>query len=179
MDNLKEYINDEKIQTCFNKHDIECNQTYGGSLKLPYSFHLKCVMSNAVKYKKYIADYSFYKVILGCAGHDLIEDARMTYNDIKELLGEVAANIVYACTEEKGRNRAERHSQKFFDELKENRLAVFVKLCDILANATFSRLTNSGMWYKYKKEFSNLIHQLYVKDEYEDLWNELEIILDI
>jgi hypothetical protein len=42
-----------------------------------------------------------------CWGHDTIEDTRTSYNDAANHLGKDAADIVYAVTNEKGKNRAE------------------------------------------------------------------------
>lgn len=113
-------------------------------------------------------------VVMACMGHDLIEDARVTYNDIITMLsdtpgkGSRVADIIYCCTEDKGRNRAERHSQRFYDQLYANKLATFVKLCDIIANIKYSLLTNSTMFNKYKKEHSKVVDYLYT-DDYMDM----------
>jgi len=177
----------ELLQKIYDQHDIVCNQKYNDYL--PYSFHLKAVEVQARKYinliplEKTSNDGLFSKyfprkwVVLGAAGHDLIEDARMTYNDVLSLLGVYTANIIYACTECRGHTREEKHCQEFFDTLKENRLGVYVKLCDIMANVLFSLLTSSSMYDKYKKEFPNLKDQLYVEGEYDPLWNDLEKLL--
>lgn len=165
----------------YDRHDNYCNQKYGQGDELPYSFHLKAVLRNAQHYKFLLTDDGWIHIMVeaGAVGHDLLEDARVTYNDVVDAVGKEIADIIYACTEVRGHNRGERHSQEFFDTLKENRLGVYVKLCDILANATFSRLTWSSMWHKYYREFPNFFRQLYVEGEYEDLWNDLKEILKI
>jgi (p)ppGpp synthase/HD superfamily hydrolase len=146
FDTFKEY--------CIHQHDVVCNQKYNESH--PYSFHLELVYQQAIKFENLIpVDDPYYSVTLAaCYGHDLIEDARVTYNDIKNYSGsELLADIIYCCTEEKGRNRKERHNDKYYTELMQNDLAVFVKLCDIIANVKYSLLTNSSMFGKYKSEF--------------------------
>lgn len=82
-----------------NLHDVECNQKYNGNL--PYSFHLEMVAKQAEKYQHHIpSDNPYYNAVwTGIWGHDSIEDARLTYNDVKEKFGEIAADIVYLCTE--------------------------------------------------------------------------------
>lgn len=180
---------DSLLKKICDIHDVDCNQKYDKTL--PYSFHLMAVLAQVDRHIGCIKvpnfcdgelqyDYQFRlheKLRRAAAGHDLIEDARMTFNDVKDLLGEEIADIIYACTEEKGKNRFERHSQKFFDELKVNRLAVFIKLCDIMANVLYSMLKNSSMYEKYKEEFPNLKQQLYVPGEYDKLWEDLEKLL--
>jgi (p)ppGpp synthase/HD superfamily hydrolase len=160
-----------------NQHDVVCNQKYGDMH--PYSFHLDLVVSQV---KQFYNDVGFtnvekINVLCGAIGHDLIEDARVTYNDIKHRVGDGVADIIYCCTEEKGKNRDERHSEKYFNELKENELAVFVKLCDIIANVKYSLLTNSSMYNKYKKEYPKVKEKLYI-DRYQELFVYLEKLLN-
>lgn len=178
------------MQKIYDQHDIVCNQKYGKYL--PYSFHLKAVESQADKY--IVILYPFFTelptlvklVKISAAGHDLIEDARMTYNDVIDMIekegfthenAKFCADVIYACTEVRGHTREERHSQEYFDTLKTNRVAVYVKLCDIIANVLFSLLTNSSMTAKYRAEFPRLEKELRVKDEYDILWNDLEKLL--
>lgn len=192
---------DSLLEKIYDIHDVECNQKYDKIL--PYSFHLKAVVAQANKYDYLLhnIDETYNKfgtvqntldaIHVSAAGHDLIEDARMSYNDVNNLVKDVyketrpgyyiyqnhVVDIIYACTEEKGKNRFERHSQKFFDDLKVNRLAVFIKLCDIMANVLYSMLKNSSMYEKYKEEFPRLKQELYIQGEYDELWKDLEKLL--
>lgn len=165
----------EILDFIFTRHDVICNQKY--DTRLPYSFHLNSVMCQVDRFLTTSFSENLRDIHpnlkIAAAGHDLIEDARMTYHDIKNITNKEVADIIYACTDEKGKSRKERHSQRFFDELKQNRLAVYVKLCDIIANVLYSKLTNSSMFDKYKEEYPNLKGHLYIKDEYEVLWNSL------
>lgn len=163
------------LQKIYDRHDIYCNQKYDRIY--PYSLHLKAVVTQAHKYKKYIPTLLWDTIYLAAAGHDLIEDARITYNEVKDLLDKEIADIIYACTEVRGHDRLERHNKDYFSTLRKNRDAVFVKLCDITANVLFSMLTNSSMYKKYQKEFPNLYKELYIKDEYEDFWDDLRELL--
>lgn len=166
----------EILDFIFTQHDTVCNQKY--DTRLPYSFHLQAVICQVDRFLTTSFSENLRDVHpnlkIAAAGHDLIEDARMTYNDIKNITNKEVADIIYACTDEKGKNRKERHSQRFFDELKQNRLAVYVKLCDIMANVLYSKLTNSSMFDKYVEEFSNVKEQLYIVGEYKALWSSLE-----
>lgn len=176
-------------EAIWDQHDIVCNQKYDKTL--PYSFHLKAVMAQVAIYYNLLPKNTPMGVCRKAAcGHDLIEDARMTYNDTIALLtdksleycltledAKICADIIYACTECRGHNREERHSPEFFQTLKANRLGVFVKLCDIMANVLFSLLTNSSMYEKYQKEFIHLKDELYILGEYDNLWYDLQTIL--
>lgn len=161
----------------YDLHDNVCNQKY--NKYLPYSFHLDMVEQQALKFKYLLkSEDDFELVLAGCIGHDSIEDARITYNDIKDQFTVELADIIYLCTEEKGKNRAERKNNKFYSELKTNRLAVFVKLCDIMANVKFSLLSNSTMYDKAKYEFPKIKEYLY-SEEFKDMFEYLEAIFKL
>jgi (p)ppGpp synthase/HD superfamily hydrolase len=160
-------------------HDVECNQKYNKTL--PYSFHLQMVEAQAELFKKLIpVDEPYYSAVwIGISGHDSVEDCRVTYSDIRELFGKEAAEIIYLCTENKGRNRADRKSDKWFEDLKTNDLAIFVKLCDIIANVKFSLLTNSSMFNKYKLEYFAKVKPHLYSDDYKDMFEYLEKMFSI
>ena len=162
----------EKIDWILKQHK-DCNHIYGDYL--PYEFHLRMVVHVYERYKHHVEDISKYDVMLACYGHDLIEDARVTYNDIKSVLGHDVAELIYAMTEEKGRNRKERLNEKYFKGLKENKYGIFIKLCDVIANVEYSKMSGSRMFNMYKKEFDYFTEQIgynnnfYYKDMYEHL----------
>ena len=179
----------EKLDLIYHQHDVVCNQKYN---EYPYSLHLKAVVKQVEYYLPYVkskmntlderrqfsAEFSWkVDLILAAAGHDLIEDARMTYNDLVKHLGRFVADLIYACTENKGRNRLERHDDMYFDILSDERWAVFIKLCDIKANVLYSVLMNSSMYNKYQKEFPRLYVKLHKQDEFELIWDDLRELL--
>lgn len=161
---------------CVCRHDVFANQMYAG--KFPYSWHLLWVLSQGEKFVHLLEADKKYVVASACAGHDLIEDTRMTYNDVKTEIGEEVADIIYACTEVRGKNRAERHSAEFYNTLKANKIAVFVKLCDIIANVKFSILENSSMLDKYRSEYPHLKEEIYTP-EFDEMFLYLEKLLAI
>lgn len=154
---------------CHHQHDTVCNQKYNKTL--PYSFHLDLVSGHAGRLYEYIEwsgkdwvskpTFDVWMAKFVAQGHDLIEDARLTYNDIMSELSihlrrDVTVSIaeaIFACTECRGRNRKERHSEEYYSLLVSNDLAVYVKLCDILANVQFSKMTHANMYLLYRKEF--------------------------
>lgn len=87
------------------------------------------------------------RIIAGALFHDSIEDARLTYNDVKsELklcgLSEnqvfIGSEITYALTNEKGRTRAERTNEKYYECIRSTKYAPMVKYADRIANLRFS-----------------------------------------
>ena len=91
-------------------------------------------------------------LFFGAYYHDSIEDARQTYNDVlrtaKKWMTEeqalMAAEIVYALTNDKGRTRGERAGEKYYNGIRVTPYAPFVKLCDRLANVTYTCSIDSG-----------------------------------
>lgn len=183
-------------EVIYQRHDVYCNQKYADTL--PYSFHLKCVEAQGEKFlhlidekiirnenNSFSKDTSLTNIVKFClCGHDLEEDARMTYNDVLEtatdylgntVAGKMAADIIHCCTDEKGKTRCERKNDKFYKELAENEIAVFIKLADLSANTIFSKLTNSSMYKKYKEEFIKFKEYAYV-EQYKEFFDYLEVI---
>lgn len=161
----------------FACHD-NTNQTYGGDK--PYSFHLQMVADIGMKNIELIPVQHRDVVIAACYCHDLIEDARQTYNDVKEATGSVdVAEIVRACTNyTRGRNRKERMPDWLYSEIRNNSNALFVKLCDRIANAAHSKYTGSSMLNVYIKEQPHFKTMLY-NGLYQNMWIELDNILTV
>lgn len=154
---MKNQIFLEKIDWIIEQHE-STNHMY--DTYLPYRFHLLIVAEAAKRFKGLIPDNDFETVKLSAYGHDLIEDTRTSYNDVKQVLGESVADIVYALTNEKGRNRKERANDSYYQGIRDTKYAVFVKLCDRIANVQYSKMTGSRMFEMYKKENPEFMTQL-------------------
>lgn len=172
MEEFREFI--------YNQHDIVCNQKYADTL--PYSTHLKFVEAQGNKFLHLIDMEFMPSVNYALVAHDSIEDARMTYNDIVKLvskfhphISKTVADIVYCVTDEKGKTRSERKNAKYYQELKANKLALFVKLADLAANTLYSKLSASDMYDKYKKEWPAFKNKLYLA-EYDEFFNYIDNI---
>jgi (p)ppGpp synthase/HD superfamily hydrolase len=137
---------------------------------IPYEFHLRMVVGFANTFEHLITyEPDLEGVILGAWGHDLIEDTRVSYNDVRLALGDLAADIIYACTNEKGKNREDRANDKYYRVIQSTPYATFVKLCDRMANVTYSKMTGSRMFDLYKKENPRFISSLgYSMNEYHE-----------
>lgn len=165
------------VTFCKKQHDEVCNQKYDGNL--PYSKHLDFVWAQAQRFIHLVLPEESQIVKCGCYGHDLIEDARITFNDIVEWVGENIAEIIYSCTEVRGHNRDERHDiEGYYKYLAKNRLGIFVKLSDIMANVTYSILTKSSMYDKHKKEHLKTKQYLY-REEFKDMFDYLDKLFSL
>lgn len=65
--------------------------------------------------------------------HDTIEDTEVSRKELEEMFSPLVGELVWRVSNEPGKNRAERHTLTY-PKLKENPLAVFIKLCDRIAN---------------------------------------------
>lgn len=152
----------------------ETNHRYDGK---PYETHLEMVVYYACKYA-YLIDKNAHKEVIASAWtHDVIEDCRQTYNDVKVELGLPVAEITYALTNEKGKSRAERANSLYYEGIRNTPFARYVKLCDRLANVAYSKEQESIMIEGYRSEHLNFMKELYIVG-YEPMWNELDDLLN-
>jgi (p)ppGpp synthase/HD superfamily hydrolase len=190
-------INISKCESwCIEQH-AKTNHFY--DKYLPYSFHLRMVNTVANDFKHLLStenDYDTGKtfnefkyndqdefisesdvVMCGTYGHDLIEDARKTWSDIQREFGNGVADLVYALSNEKGKTREERANLQYYIGIRRTKGAVFVKLCDRIANVQYGKMTKSNMVKKYEKEnphFMKMLGRHTSSKKYEEMFIRLE-----
>lgn len=123
---------------------------------VPYPVHLEHVVNVLIR-------FGFTDSVMISAGwtHDTIEDTGISYNDLKTTVGYETAEIVYAVTNELGRNRKERNL-KTYPKIRGNFLATALKLADRIANVEYG-MANGGKNDMYAKEYPDFRQALYVK----------------
>jgi len=146
------------------------NHFYGDK---PYSFHLENVVNTAIHYINLIPLEAQEDVLAACWCHDLIEDARQSYNDVKINTNKRVADIVYAVSTEKGHDREERQCAKYYEGIRNTPFATFVKLCDRIANSQHGLDTRSRMFEKYKSEMPKFKQELYT-EQYDSMFKYLD-----
>jgi len=161
---------DSKIISFAIESHASVNQTYDGK---PYSVHLAMVFSQAMRFIDCVATHRQKDVLNAVWLHDTIEDCRLTYNDILKISTKEVADLVYALTNEKGKNRAERANQKYYKGIRDVEYATFIKLCDRLANVIYSRDTESRMFGVYKDENEKFLKCLFPTPDQELRYREL------
>lgn len=143
----------------------------------PYGFHLSMVADAAMRHGSQIVASAddVVPVVFAAYYHDSIEDARLSYNDVRRLAlrwmtdeqAFMAAEIVYALTNEKGRTRQERAGEKYFDGIRHTPYAPFIKLCDRWANMQYSHQgtneSNRRMQQVYAREWPSFLQQVSVQ----------------
>lgn len=148
------------------------NQTY--DKVHPYGFHLDMVVDSVYRYGYEVCavERDVLPLFFGAYFHDSIEDARLTYNDVKksaqrwmdEDQAYMAAEIVYALTNDKGRTRAERAGERYYRGIRDTPYSPFVKLADRLANVsysfTYSNEANAHMKGVYQQELPHFLEAI-------------------
>ncbi len=147
----------------------------------PYSVHLDAVADLVMRHGSEVCRDAedILPMIFGAFFHDSIEDARLTYNDVTAMArgmmddgqAYIAAEIVYALTNEKGRTRAERANDKYYEGIRTTPYAPFCKMADRLANVSYSAYHSSSknlsMKDVYKKENAHFTKAIVI-DQPED-----------
>lgn len=154
-----------------------------------YDYHLEMAVNFGYMFIHLIPEEDREDVISAIWHHDTVEDCGLTFNDLKKVTNHRIALLAYACTNEKGKTRAERANNKYYRGIKYTKYATFVKLCDRMANMHHSHTTKSRMLEMYRKEHDhfkrklqpNFLTKLYFKHikkepDYTEMWNYLETI---
>lgn len=152
----------ERIRKSAHELHDGVNQKYGN---LPYGFHLDKVTGFVYKYGHLVCmdEADVVPLFFGAFYHDSIEDARLTYNDTVKAAQQfmtdnqafMAAEIVYALTNDKGRTRAERAGERYYQGIRTTPYAPFVKLADRMANISYSFSHADGYNDHMKEVYAN------------------------
>lgn len=139
---------DEIGQIRYSAHSLHASVNQSYNQVHPYGYHLDMVAKQVQRYGYQVCtdEADVLPLMFGAYYHDSIEDARRTYNDVlrtalqfmDEQQALLAAEIVYALTNDKGRTRAERAGERYFKGIRETPYAPLVKLADRLSNAIYS-----------------------------------------
>ena len=151
----------------------EANHLYDGYL--PYEFHLRLVESTARRFINLVRVEHHDVVLAACWLHDVLEDTRTSYSYIVKNVSEEVAELVFAVTNSKGRNRAERADDAYYEGINSTPNAVFLKLCDRIANVKYGVLTDSQMVKMYLNENETFLSKLRIS-QYEPMILSLNTI---
>lgn len=144
----------------------------------PYAYHLQMAVDVAERFMDgRFSEREKELIRAGCWVHDVLEDCRQTFNDVRSEVGEEVANIAYALTNEKGRNRRERANDKYYRGIRETPLAAFVKFCDRIANVEYSKNSGNRMLHAYRRELDNFIAKVHTGVETAQLEVHLRSLL--
>jgi (p)ppGpp synthase/HD superfamily hydrolase len=150
------------------------DQKYGD---FPYSKHLQDVVRIVEAFSKNFSDNELKILIPAAWLHDVLEDTRTTMDELDYYFGYRVADLVFAVTDEPGKNRKERKLNTYA-KIRNNSLAIGLKLADRIANVeNCLQLKNIGLLEMYRKEHEEFKKQLKFKDEYQDMWDHLDWLI--
>lgn len=151
----------------------ETNHMYG---LVPYEHHLNHAVLIAKRFR-YLIPEDVYPILESAVYlHDTIEDCRVTYGQLKDMFGKEVAELVFAVTNEKGRYRHDRENNAYFEGIRNTSCAIFVKLCDRIANVENSIISNHGMYERYKAEHATFVNNLF-NAMYKDMFYYLDDLI--
>lgn len=177
----------QQISTYARKCYSDANCSYD---EQSYYVHIQMVVDMVNKYRDIFKQPIDAKITIGAGHcHDLMEDAKQTYNNIAagcgSIIGLRVADVTLAVTDVPAENRLMKHLLTMGKTVKDYR-AIILKLCDMGSNATYSKKTGSKMYKKYVAEYAyrKPIFQMalaWYKDELDqeilaELWKELDEI---
>ena len=140
-----------KIEKYAEKCYSDANCHYGddgGS----YMIHIRMVVDFLLKYDIFKSLDDSIHTVGAAFCHDLMEDAKQTYNNISMVAGKDVADIVLGVTDVPAENRLMKHLLTMGKTVRDYR-AIILKMADIYSNAKYSKESGSSMYPKYVAEY--------------------------
>ena len=144
LDTYKEIANPVERAMAFSQ-DAHTGQQYGAN---DYTYHLSRVHDEVVA----MVGISETDMRAAALLHDTLEDTTASYRQVKYCFGESVAELVYAVTDELGRNRQERHIKTYPKLCKAGYWAITLKLADRIANVSECVRNRDGRLAMYRNE---------------------------
>lgn len=153
--------------------------TYGTR---PYWVHLEEVEAQVKKWwdvgKATIALDRYYELRAAAWLHDVMEDHDVPKLDLIRYFGNYVADVVWRVSDEPGETRHLRHLQTY-PKIRGLRDAVFLKLCDRIANVEggVKNIIGGEKNAMYRQEHEGFSIALYTPGEFKPMWDHLEKVL--
>jgi len=166
IDEIKNYS-----QLCYDNS----NCMYDGN---NYFTHINMVVGTLTSYLKiFNSVVDFENTLRSAYTHDLLEDTKETWDDIFKNCGKDIADITLAVTDVPAENRLMKHLLTMHRTVTDYR-AIILKMCDMHANASYSKEHGSSMYKKYQIEYPyrKAIFQIAL-GWYKDYLNQMELNL--
>lgn len=143
-------------------------KTYGGK---PYAVHNEAVLRILLKFG--VTDP---EVLAAGVLHDVIEDTKITREQLGEVFGERVATLVWAVSKQSGVPRSIA-AKRNYPQIRMTPDATVVKLGDRIANVEKGVHEQNRHTAMYRKEQPAFREALYVQGQHEEMWAYLETLL--
>jgi (p)ppGpp synthase/HD superfamily hydrolase len=142
-------------------------QRYGAA---PYVVHLDAVVSTLVQ----LGQSEDEGLLVAGYLHDVLEDTDARVEELDARFGSEVAYLVYAVTDEPGRNRRERKVLTY-PKTRRSARAVLLKLADRIANVRAAvEQENERLLAIYRVELPLMRQMLWHEGEWEEAWQMLD-----
>jgi (p)ppGpp synthase/HD superfamily hydrolase len=172
--------NDAECSAIYNKALVFAMEAHGSQTYdkgVPYIVHPIGVCTTLSRFGFYLTDLDFgFYVMCVAVLHDIIEDTKYKYRDIKANFGLDVAEAVFCLTDELGRDRDE-VNRKTWPKIRNNPYALPVKLADRIFNTETSLANKSHQLTRYRNEFTDFMDAL-SNGKHMPMWKHLEAITE-
>ena len=146
------------------------DQKYGSR---PYSYHLQKVVNIARFYSSLIPKEALEDVICAAYLHDILEDTLCTQDEILRALNPRILLIVKLLTKNNS------NPEEYFNQVAQDDLAIFVKVCDRFANiACCIRDDNDEKLAKYKEQ-NPIFYRILLRENYRYLFDQIKEFFEL
>lgn len=158
------------------KEHFKANSKYDGG---PYGQHLEDVYFWAEYFIHLVPKNKRASVLAACYTHDLIEDCNCTKEEISKAVGDkYVGELTQLLTTKNYPTHEERMNEEYYKQVYSDKNALFIKLCDRLANVSFKnhyKINHKGkkILQRYKKEYPEFKHNLYYM-KYHEIFKLIE-----
>jgi (p)ppGpp synthase/HD superfamily hydrolase len=140
----------DKIEKYAEKCYADANCKYGEGT---YMIHIRMVLDFVITHSDVFKTLDDGIHTAGAAFcHDLMEDAKQTYNNICDVAGKEVADITLGVTDVPAENRLMKHLLTMGKTVRDYR-AIILKMADMYSNAKYSKDNGSSMYLKYVAEY--------------------------
>jgi (p)ppGpp synthase/HD superfamily hydrolase len=110
--------------------------------------------------------------------HDAVEDTGLTHGEVEQTFGYGVGRLIWAVTNDPGKNRKERFENTYPKILLVGRDALFLKLADRIANVRASiqgpDAIDESLLKMYRKEYPEFQRALRRPGIMSEMWDELD-----
>lgn len=167
MENKEISIIDRAIKLARKYHGA---QMYG---EHPYMYHLQRVARLAVlMWPESLSPAEIENAVCSAWLHDILEDTNCPESEIIQACGPEVLEIVKCLT-----NNCE-NERIYFEQIAENRLAIFVKVCDRIANIRECLINGSPKINKYKRQ-NQMFQEILFRSQFDSAFDYLSNLIKL
>lgn len=146
------------------------DQKYGSR---PYSYHLQKVVNIARFYSSLIPKEALEDVICAAYLHDILEDTLCTQDEILRALNPRILLIVKLLTKNSS------NPEEYFNQVAQDDLAIFVKVCDRYANVLACIYYGEDQKLAKYKEQNPMFNRILLREDYRYMFDQIEEFFEL